>query len=306
MNNDTIPSAKRIEEGVARRIAALYQALRRNRLTRLPWAVIQTFSEAEGALLSGSMAYYTFLSLLPLLMITGFVIGTLSEYNLGVQEAVNSGLERFLPGSRSQQFLEQLIRSRVAFGIVGLGAVVYAGSGFVGALTACLNQMWGVPGDRNPVGQKLFNVLVVILLGVVLLGSAAVTLWVSFVTEVVLGSAASPLLQLIEVVGSPLSLFLVILLLYRLLPAVDMSWRRQVPGAAFGALGIEVLKNAFALWARYSAGVAFLPRSLLSVVLLLLWMGFFGQIILYGAALNVVLDRKRHGRPLFPVADRPG
>ena len=36
----------------------LYRFLADNRWTRFPWAVVQTFSKAEGAL-SGSMAYYT-------------------------------------------------------------------------------------------------------------------------------------------------------------------------------------------------------------------------------------------------------
>jgi hypothetical protein len=40
------------------------------------------------------------------------------------------------------------------------------------------------------------------------------------------------------------------------------------------------------------------------VVLLLVWLGFFGQLILYGAALNVVLDRRRRGEPIMP--DPPG
>jgi uncharacterized BrkB/YihY/UPF0761 family membrane protein len=35
---------------------------------------------------------------------------------------------------------------------------------------------------------------------------------------------------------------------------------------------------------------------------LLAWMGFLGQAILYGAALNVVLDRRRRRLPLHPTA----
>jgi uncharacterized BrkB/YihY/UPF0761 family membrane protein len=38
------------------------------------------------------------------------------------------------------------------------------------------------------------------------------------------------------------------------------------------------------------------------VTLLLVWLGFFGQLILYGAALNVVLDRRRRGEPILPQA----
>ena len=36
------------------------------------------------------------------------------------------------------------------------------------------------------------------------------------------------------------------------------------------------------------------------MVLLLIWLGLFAQLVLYGAALNVVLDRRRHRLPLLP------
>jgi uncharacterized BrkB/YihY/UPF0761 family membrane protein len=36
------------------------------------------------------------------------------------------------------------------------------------------------------------------------------------------------------------------------------------------------------------------------VVLLLVWLGFFGHLILYGAAINVVRDRQQRGEPLLP------
>jgi membrane protein len=94
------------------------------------------------------------------------------------------------------------------------------------------------------------------------------------------------------------------LLLSLLLAPPRQSWLRQVPGAAFGAVGFYLLKRAFDYWASQSAGIGALPRSLVSVVLLLVWLGFFGQLILYGAALNVVLDRRRRGEPILP--DPPG
>jgi uncharacterized BrkB/YihY/UPF0761 family membrane protein len=59
------------EARIKQAVAWLYRVLARNRYTRLPWAVVQTFSRAQGALLAGSMAYYTFLSLLPLLVVAG-------------------------------------------------------------------------------------------------------------------------------------------------------------------------------------------------------------------------------------------
>jgi uncharacterized BrkB/YihY/UPF0761 family membrane protein len=97
----------------------------------------------------------------------------------------------------------------------------------------------------------------------------------------------------------------VLLLLYRLLPARRHSWLSQVPGAVFGGVGFYLLKRGFDLWASHSAGISALPRSLVSVTLLLVWLGFFGQLILYGAALNVVLDRRRRGEPIMPDALPP-
>jgi membrane protein len=293
------------ESQIAHAIAALYRYLDRNRLTRFPWAVIQTFSQAQGALLSGSMAYYTFLSLLPLLMVAVFVVGTVSDWNVGFQTALVRVAKEIAPGVQGADVLEQVVHARVAFGIFGLVSVTYAGSGFVGALTACLNRMWELQAGRNPLGQKVLNLLIVMLLGVALLGSVGLTVWVAYLTRVALGSDADPVVGWLDRLATPVSLVFVLLLLYRLLPARRLSWRSQLPGAVFGAVAIEVLKRAFQFWAQRSAGVAVLPRSLLSVVLLLIWFGLFGQAILYGAAINVVLERRRRGRPLLPTGVEP-
>ena len=302
-----VPWLRRVEQRLGSAVEGLYQTLTHNRFTRYPWAVVQTYSRGQGALLAGSMAYYTFLSILPLLMIASSIVGTLSQGNEGVRTALEDAVRQVFPGIGAEEVLNQLIESRAAFGILGLITVAYAGSGFVGALTACLNTMWEVPSGRNPFGQKLLNFMVVLVLGIVLLGSVGVTLWVAYLTRVALGSSATPIATRIELIASPLSLFLVLLLLYRALPARRLSLRSQVRGAIIGAVSIELLKRGFAFWADNSAGISVLPRSLVSVVLLLVWLGFFGQVILYGAAINVVRDRKRRGVSLFPPGQKiPG
>jgi YihY family inner membrane protein len=296
--------AARAEASVERAVASLYAWLSRNRVTRLPWAVVQTFSRAQGALLSGSMAYYTFLSLVPLLMVAAFVIGTLARSDAQISSAVSRAAGQLLPGVQGRDVVNQLVGTRVAFGVFGLLSVAYAGSGFVGSMTACMNRMWEVETGRNPVSQKAFNILIVMLLSTVLLGSVGLTIWIGYAARAVLGNDAGPLVRLISTLASPFSMLVLLLLLYRLLPARRHSWLSQVPGALLGAIGIDLLKRAFALWTERSAGVGALPRSLLSVVLVLIWLGLFAQLVLYGAALNVVLDRRRHRLPLLP--DPPG
>jgi membrane protein len=289
-----------VRDGLERGVGGLYTWLARNPVTRLPWAVVQTFSRAEGALLAGSVAYFTFLSLLPLLLLAGSVLGTVARGRIDLQMVLATAITQLLPGMEGADLLGQLIRSRVTFGLIGLVSVAYAGSGFVGAVTACLNRMWQLPAGRNPIGQKLLNLLVVVLLGVVLLGSIGISIWVRVSTERLFGEGPGSLAWIADRFAGPVMILILLVLLYRLLPARRLSWRWQIPGALFGTVVIELLKEGFELWARYSAGVSALPRSLLSVVLLLVWLGFFGQAILYGAALNVVLHRRRHHLALFP------
>jgi len=299
---DAEPSGPEVH--IEQAIGRLYRFLADNRWTRFPWAVIQTFSKAEGALLSGSMAYYTFLSLLPLLMVAAFVIATFADPEPEARAAVAEALNQVFPGVGTDVFegvINQVVQNSAALGVFGLLSVAYAGSGFVGSMTACLNRMWQVPSGRNPVGQKIVNILIVMMLGTVLLGSASLTIWVSATAQRTLAlEPTSPVISMIEELAGPASMLVVLLLLYRFLPARKQSWLRELPGAVFGAVGFYVLKRGFDFWASHSAGVGALPRSLVSVTLLLVWLGFFGQLILYGAALNVVLDRRRQGAPIFP------
>ena len=292
------------EVHIEQAIGRLYRFLSGNRWTRFPWAVVQTFSRAEGALLSGSMAYYTFLSLLPLLMVVAFVLATFASPEPGAREAVAEALNQAFPGVGTDVFegvISQVVQNSAVLGVFGLLSTFYAGSGFVGSMTACMNRMWGVPSGRNPVGQKLVNILIVMLLGLVLLGSALLTIWVSATAQRTLElESTSPVLSMIEELAGPSSMLVVLLLLYRVLPARRHSWLSQVPGAVFGGVGFYVLKRGFDFWASHSAGIGALPRSLVSVTLLLVWLGFFGQLILYGAALTVVLDRRHRGEPILP------
>jgi membrane protein len=292
------------EVHIEQAIGRLYRFLSGNRWTRVPWAVVQTFSKAEGALLSGSMAYYTFLSLLPLLMVAAFVIATVASPEPRARETVAEALNQAFPGVGTDVFegvISQVVQNSAVLGVFGLLSAFYAGSGFVGSMTACMNRMWGVPSGRNPVGQKLVNILIVMLLCSVLLGSALLTIWVSATAQRTLDlRPTSPVLSMIEELAGPSSMLVVLLLLYRLLPARRHSWLSQVPGAVFGGAGFYLLKRVFDIWANHSAGISALPRSLVSVTLLLVWLGFFGQLILYGAALNVVLDRRHRGEPILP------
>jgi membrane protein len=296
-------AASRAEARIERSVGGIYEWLAANRHTRGPWAVIRIFSDAHGALLSGSMAYYTFLSVPPLLMCSGVVIATLARFDLDVRRAVVRAVEAAFPDANGGEVLDQLIDARLTVGLVGVAALAYAGSGFIGALTACLNRMWEVPTGRNPIGQKLVNLGAVVLLATVLVGSVGLSLGAEYLAEETWGRDARWIVSLLDTAVAPLALFVLLMSLYRLLPARSLTWRSQLPGAGAATVGAELLKRGFATWADRSGGIDALPRSLVSVVLLLVWLGLFSQLVLYGAALNVA--RAKRPRPVRTSAREP-
>src|SRR4029453_13293625 len=162
---------------------------------------------------------------------------------------VAEALNQVFPGVGTDIFEEvitQVVQNRAALGVFGLLSVAYAGSGFVGSMTACMNRMWRLPTGRNPVGQKIVNILIVMMLGMVLLGSALLTIWVSATAQRTLElEATSPVISMIEEVAGPASMLIVLLLLYRFLPARRHSWLSQVPGAVFGGIGFFVAQSGF-------------------------------------------------------------
>ena len=57
---------------------------------------------------------------------------------------VAEALNQVFPGIGTEVFedvIDQVVVNRAALGVFGLLSVAYAGSGFVGSMTACLNRM---------------------------------------------------------------------------------------------------------------------------------------------------------------------
>jgi membrane protein len=82
----------------------------------------------------------------------------------------------------------------------------------------------------------------------------------------------------------------------KVLPNRDVPWRRLVPGALFGAAGLELLKFLGAyLVPKMVASSSQLYGSLGIVFAVLAWLLIFGRLIVYSAALNVVLYEEDEG-----------
>lgn len=88
---------------------------------------------------------------------------------------------------------------------------------------------------------------------------------------------------------SPAVLVVFCLLIYKFLPNRRDRLIRQLPGAAFAALGGLVISWIFSVYLDIFEGFSSMYGSLTTIVLIMLWMYFCMYSILLGGEINVML-----------------
>lgn len=254
------------------------------------------YGDCRGNELAGAVTYFGFLSFFPLLALTFAAVAFAAEYDADFQSQVTAALRDYLPGlvgeGENQIAVEQLIGARqaaVGFGAVGL---LYAGLGWVNGLREALRQLFVLPKrEGNIVVNKLSDLLFLLMLGVGLLLSLAVSSLASTLTQTVLelvgldGSGAATLL--LTVLAPLLSIGVttaVLLLVFTRMAGRSMPWRQALEGAVIGAVAIQVLLLVGGLLVGRTQTNTSLYGTFAVVVGLLVWMNLLARVTLLAAS----------------------
>ncbi len=206
-----------------------------------------------------------------------------------------------------------------ALTLVGLAGIAWSAAAMFGAIRKSLNIAWDTDTTRPIVQQKLWDLAMVVGLGVLLGLSIAVTATLRVLRELSDG-ALGPLSTGTGFVWSVLPLmlpaaitFLVFLLIYRLVPNVTHRWRDVWPGALLATVLFELLKNGFAIYIANFSNYDAVYGSLGALLLFMLWTYLAANILLIGAELSAEYPRVLRGdydeapgrtSPSAPVAVR--
>lgn len=264
------------------------------------------WSERNAFQYAAALAFYTLVSLAPLLL----VLVTIGGWVLG-DEAVRGELATRLEGVLGPPAAEAIQgavrRSRIEEAgilptVVALGALLFGATTVLAQLQVALNRIWGVvarPTRRGIVVfgiQRLLALGVLILIGVLLLASVATSTVVSgllrFAADLVPLPAA--VASLADLGVSTLLATLLFALLFKALPDARLEWRDMWRGAAVTALLFVLGQALIALYlTRTAPGSAYGAAG--SLVLILVWVYYSSLIVLFGAALTKVVMLRRGG-----------
>ncbi len=250
---------------------------------------VTTFLRQGCPSLAAALAFFSLLSLFPLVFLLLYGISFLVSQTIIGEQFILSFLKGFLP-SLGERLAEELHRISVLEGVrwlVLLSFFWFGGLVFY-ELDYALNVVFESTQKRHP--------LISTAISIALLGSTGLLLFLSYVATqtITFLTAYAPKLWGLDLVALaahdfhltytlPFSLaFLTVSLLYRLVPRRRPRWSHAMAGALTFSLLWVSAKLLFVSYSDYATVYARLYGSLLEVVLLLLWVYYSAGLLLFG------------------------
>lgn len=295
----TKPHAARANSGSSTRPPAIEAFIRRAQGS-LPVAMLRRFIDAELLAQSAALAFYTLLSLAPLLLILLWLVAQLMP---GAQDALMQQIV-LLAGTQAEQVAGTILRNARArpdtgsiSGWWGLLLLFIGATAVFAQLQAVLNKIFRTDATRLPgimawLRKRIFSFGLVFAIGFLLLISMTITTalqWAFARVEWILPVFAVFAAWLVYAIGFAL--------MYQYLPDRSVGWRRALGGGAATA-GLFVLGRAAIGWylARSDPGSAY--GSMGTLVLALVWIYYAAMIVFLGALATAVMDeRAKAGQP---------
>ncbi|MEX2541393.1 MAG: YihY/virulence factor BrkB family protein [Trueperaceae bacterium] len=255
--------------------------------------------------LAAALAYYTVFSLAPLLIIVIGVIGLVYGTEDARQQLV-AQLELRV-GADSAGLIETMIERTAETGagvlatFIGIATLLLGATTVFAQLQMAMNEIWDVPADRTGgirhlLVMRLRGLGMVLLLGFLLLLSfilqAALNVVVSNFAGVLPGGAW--LWYLLNLLLTLALVAVVFAGIFKVLPDVELQWRDVWRGALLTAILFKIGEVLIGIYLGTSgANSAYGAAG--SLVVLLLWIYFSAQILLFGAEFTQVETRRRKG-----------
>jgi membrane protein len=254
--------------------------------------------------MGAALAYYTVLSMAPLLIIAVAVAGRV--FGSQAAEGMLAAEIQDLVGTAGAQVIQSILVSvyspakGIVAGVLGSLALLFGAASVFNQLRIALNRIWEVaPAPfkwRDFLSEQLRSFTLVVGVGLLLL--------LLLIANAILSSVAAPLasLWIANTLGSLAVIIILFALLYRLVPATRIPWGDVWIGAAASAFLFAIGKHLVAAYLG-RAGIGSAYGAAGSLVVLLVWVYYSAQIFLFGAEFtHIYAFRKGSRRPRRPVS----
>lgn len=257
--------------------------------------------------LAAALAYYAVFSLAPLLLVVIALLGLfLGQSN--AQTQVQGQLQQVV-GKNGSRMIDVLIAGASHHGtgtialIVGAALILFSAIGMFMALQNALDEVFEVQPDKKGgfielVVLRLHALLVIAALAVIAIAALALANVVGGVMQTALGGAFSgPAVVIGTGIINVAAMTIFLAVVYRVLPQCSIEWKSAYVGAAVTAVILLVGEAALSMYfTRFHPAALYGAAG--GIILLLLWIYYSAQLMLFGAEITRANEARIHPSPL--------
>lgn len=280
-------------------------------MSRLGWIgillrdTVSEFVEDNAGLFGAALAYYTLFSLAPILIIAVAIAGLVFEEQTAQNEIV-AQMEALIGSEGALAIQRLIVRARDSHAgwiasIIGGATLLLGATRVFTNLRTALNVMWNAPTETRERSLKrgvvrmaksrLLSFTIILVMGLLLLTSllvsAALAVMGNHLASLLPEPAYLHLARLLNTAISFVGITLLLAAIYKLLPSVTIAWS----DVWFGAMVTSLLFGGgkFLIgWYLGTSAVGSLFGAAGTFVVILIWVYYSSQILLFGAELTHV------------------
>jgi membrane protein len=280
---------------------------------RIAWEMLRNtwteFSNDKAMRLAAALAFYTALSIAPLLLIVVSIAGMVFGEEAARGELLGQ-LKQMIGPEQAEALNSMLASSQpkdggLVAGLIGIGTLIVGATGVFAQLQDSLNAVWNVDPQKTSAGG-LWGMIRDRLLSFSMVCGMAFLLLVSLVLSAVLHAVngmmahwwpeAATALSWGNMALSWLLTFVMFALIFKVLPHVRLAWSDVAIGAAITTVLFEAGRYLIGLYIGKAApGSTFGAAG--SFVVLLLWLYYSSVILLFGAEFTQVYATRQKSVP---------
>jgi len=268
------------------------------------------WNEDKAPRLGAALSFYTVFSLAPLLIIVIAIAG-LAFGQQAAQDKIDEQI-RGLVGAQGADLIQTMIENArkpqegILATVIGFATLLLGGLGAFGQLQDALNTIWEVTpkpgrGWKGIFQDRLASSGLVLGIGFLLLVSLVISAGLSALGNFVTSTLGELTLiaQALNILISFLVITFLFTLIFKFLPDVKIAWRDVWIGAALTSVFFNVGKSAIGFYLG-SSSVASAYGAAGSLIILLLWIYYSAQIMLFGAEFTQVYANQ-YGSKIEPA-----
>jgi membrane protein len=260
-------------------------------LWRFARQVVKRFEQDRCQRVAGALSFTTMLAIVPLTAVMLAVLSLAPGFSTWMTVIQDFIYSNFVPaaGEAVQKYLTQFASKAgrlTAVGLLFLGATAVM---LMATIEHALNDIWRVANTRKLL-HRFLAYWALLTLGPMLV-AGSLTLTSKLFTLPFLGRAEVTLLREVLDVVLPLVFeFGAVVLLYTVVPNVQVLWRNALVGGLFAAMLLEIAKYLFAATMKYFTTYQVIYGAIAVLPIFLVWIYISWVIILLGAIVTATLN----------------